>query len=236
MFLRKTSLICCLIIAVLAAKAQSSVGLEPGLTGGYLNTNLSNRESSVMAYRLGYSVAIPFEYKLNDWLSLETDPGIMQKNYSINRTDSLEGAYTSFINTYFQLPVMAKFMYGNKLKFFANAGFFYGYWLAAKERGKMPDIFSATETGNGSGQATSTIQYAGFDQKYPLNNTIDNRSELGWLVGAGVQKQFRQQYIVYASLRLYESLSQQQKNYILGQIPQYNEVLSFSMGAMYLLK
>jgi len=236
MGLRKIATTVLLLVTTLAAKSQSSIGLEPGLTGGYLNTNLSNRESSVMAYRLGYSVAIPFEYKLNDWLSVETDPGIMQKNYSINRTDSLEGAYTSFINTYLQVPVMAKFIYGHKLKFFANAGFFYGYWLAAKERGETPDIFSATETGNGSGQTTSTIRYAGFDQKYPLNNTIDNRSEFGWLAGAGVQKQFRQQYIVYASLRLYESLSQQEKNYILGQIPQYNEVLSFSMGAMYLLK
>jgi len=238
MFLRKTSLLLLFIITAAELKAQSSIGLETGLSAGYLNTNIANRESSEITYRLGYSIAVPFEYKLNKWLSVETAPGILQKNYSISRTDSLAGAYTSFINTYLQVPVIAKaiLFHKKKLTFFANAGFYYGYWLAAKQRGNEPDIFTATESNNSSGQTTSTIHYTSFDQKYTINEQIDNRSEWGWIAGAGVQKQINQQYMMYASVRVYEAFTQQQKNYMINQIPQYNETYTLSVGAMYLLK
>jgi len=238
MFLRKTSLLLLFIITTAELKAQSSIGLETGLSAGYLNTNIANRTSSRITYRLGYSIAIPFKYQLNKWLSVETDPGILQKNYSISRTDSLSGAYTSFINTYLQLPVMAKaiLFHKKKLMFFANAGFYYGYWMAAKQKGKEPDIFTATQSNNSSGQTTSTIQYAGFDQKYTINEQIDNRSEWGWILGLGVQKQINERYIAYAAFRMYESFTQQQKNYMINQIPQYNEILDLSVGVMVLLK
>jgi outer membrane protein with beta-barrel domain len=232
MFLRKALFLFLLTLAMVETKAQSSLGFETSLTAGYLNTNISNRESSTITLWPGYSFAIPFEYKFNKWLSIETAPGIIQKNYSTRRTDSLSGAYTSFINTYFQLPVMAKaiLFHKKKLEFFANAGVYYGYWLAAKQKGMIPDIFSATEANNSSGQTTSTIHYTSFNQKYTLNNQIDNRSEYGWIVGFGVQKQVKQ-YIVYAAFRIYESVTQQQKNYMLNQIPQYNETLALSIGA-----
>jgi hypothetical protein len=238
MFLRKALLLLLFVITAPTIKAQSSIGLETGLSAGYLNTSIANREFSAITYRVGYSVAIPFEYKLNKWLSLKTDPGILQKNYSISRTDSLSGAYTSFINTYLQVPIIAKVIlfHKKKLTFFANAGFYYGYWLVAKQRGEEPDIFTATESNNSSGQTSSLIHYTSFDQKYKINEQIDNRSEWGWIAGAGVQKQINQQYIVYASLQIEEAFTQQQKNYEINQIPQYNETYTLSIGAMFLLK
>jgi hypothetical protein len=238
MFLRKTLFLFLLILMMIEAKAQSSLGLETGLSAGHLNTNIANRTSSEITYRLGYSIAIPFEYQLNKWLSIETNPGILQKNYSISRTDSLSGAYTSFINTYLQLPIMAKAILFHKKKFifFANAGFYYGYWIAARQKGNEPDIFTATQSNNSSGQTTSTIQYASFDQKYTINEQIDNRSEWGWMLGLGAQKQINERYIAYAAFRMYESFTQQQKNYMINQIPQYNETLDLSVGVMVLLK
>jgi opacity protein-like surface antigen len=236
MVLRRTLFFLLCFIQVHTANAQASAGLEAGLTGGYLHTNISNRESTTIRYRLGYAIAVPFEYKLSDWFSITTDPGIIQKNYTLARTDSLSGAYTVFSNTYLQVPLMAKFVYGNKLKLFADIGMFYGYWLSAREGGQTPDIFSATETSNGSGQTTSTISFVKFNQQHPLNPQIDRRSEWGWIAGAGVQKQVNQQWLVYASLRLYESLTQQQKQYMTNQIPQYNEVIGLAAGALFLLK
>jgi hypothetical protein len=238
MFLRKTLFVFLLILTATELKAQSSLGFETGLSAGHLNTNIANRTSSEITYRLGYSIAIPFQYQLNKWLSVETDPGIQQKNYSISRTDSLSGAYTSFINTYFQLPIMAKaiLFHKKKLTFFANAGFYYGYWIAAKQKGQEPNIFTATQSNNSSGQTTSTIEYSSFDQKYTINKQIDNRAEWGWIFGFGAQKQIDQKYTAYAAFRIYESLTQQQRNYMMNQIPQYNETLDLSVGVMVSLK
>jgi outer membrane protein with beta-barrel domain len=238
MFLRKTLFVFLLILTATELKAQSSLGFETGLTAGYLNTNIANRTSSEITYRLGYSIAIPFEYQFNKWLSVETVPGIVQKNYSITRTDSLSGAYTSFINTYLQLPVMAKAILFHKKKFifFANAGFYYGYWMAARQKGNEANIFTATESNNSSGQTTSTIDYTSFNEKYTINDQVDNQSEWGWIAGLGAQKKIKERYTAYAAFRIYESFTQQQKNYMINQIPQYNETLALSVGVMMLLK
>src|ERR1700739_4010636 len=99
MFIQRISLFLFLMMFAIACRAQFSAGVEGGASAGYLNTNISNRTSTEVDYAPGYTFNIPVQYKINNWFSVETDPGITQKNYSFNRTDSFAGLYDTYINT-----------------------------------------------------------------------------------------------------------------------------------------
>ncbi len=231
MIKRNLFLFISLMSVIFTTNAQTSIGIEAGISADYLNTNISNRVSSKMLYKAGYTIAIPFQYEINQHLYIETAPDIIQKNYSIDRTDSLSGAYQSFINTYLQVPVMIKYAYSNnKWQLYAEAGMYGGYWLAARLKGNIPNIFTATESSNTNGQTTSTIQYQKYSDKYTFNSKKDNRLELGWVAGIGAQCHVNEKHLLIFSCRFYESLTQQEKQYMLNQIPQYNETFSFSVG------
>jgi hypothetical protein len=217
---------------VLTSKGQTSFGLEAGMSSGYLNTNITNRASTEITNSIGYTINIPFQFKIKQWLYLETTPGITQKNYSIDRTDSLAGAYETFKNTYVQLPLMAKFVYGNRLQVYADAGFYLGYWLAGRVNGLIPNIFSAMETTNSNGQASSSILFSSYDEKYQFNPQTDNRTEFGWVAGVGAQYHVNKKYQLLISCRYYEALTDQQKKYMFNQVPQYNQTLTISAGTL----
>src|ERR1700761_8301607 len=110
---QKLILLFLLIAFAHASKAQTGIGLEGGISSSYLNTNISNRASTSIDYGAGYTFGLSFQYKIKHWLYIETVPNITQKNYFIDRTDSFAGIYEEFKNTYLQLPVMAKFLYGH---------------------------------------------------------------------------------------------------------------------------
>ena len=72
-------------------KSQLYVGLEGGGTKNYLNTNVSNLVSTEYNPAYGFTIGIPVLYKVNDWLAFQADPGYMQKNYQLARTDFFQG-------------------------------------------------------------------------------------------------------------------------------------------------
>jgi hypothetical protein len=224
----KVSFLLFFITIAFIAKAQNSIGLEAGISAGRIATNISNRVSTSVDYDMGYSVDVPLQFKLKNWLYLQTIPNITQKNYFLDRTDSLAGAYAGFINTYVQLPVELKAVYGKRLQFFGDAGFYAAYWVSAKQKGVVPNIFGV-EPPNSNGYAI--IQYVGYDEKYSFNSKKDNRLELGWVAGAGAQYHLNNKYMLIASARFYQSLSDQQKKYI-NEIPKYNQTFTFTAGAM----
>jgi hypothetical protein len=212
-----------LIIFTPALKAQTALGIEAGISSSYLSTNISNRAATSIAYDIGYTINIPFQYKIKEWLYVETAPNITQKNYSINRTDSFAGNYESFLNTYLQLPIMAKFVFGKRLQWFADAGAYGGYWLSGRVQGTTPNIFNITAAG---------IQSTSYSEKYQFNNQTDNRFELGWVAGVGAQYHVTKKYMLMASARYYQSLTSQLKNYTVNEVPQYNQTFTFSIGGM----
>src|ERR1700741_3502238 len=62
-------------------QAQVLAGIDAGISGDYLNTNIDNRAASRMMFYPGYAVNVAFEYPLNERFSMEVIPGICQKNY-----------------------------------------------------------------------------------------------------------------------------------------------------------
>jgi hypothetical protein len=219
----KIILLFLLSIQYVFASAQTSLGLEAGISSGYLNTNISNRPSTEIDYNIGYTITIPFQYKIKDWLYLETDPGITQKNYFIDRTDSFSGIYNGFKNTYLQIPLLLKYVYGNRLQAFADAGVYGGYWLSARLAGRVPNIFGLDNS--------NSLEDDTYNEKYAFNAEKDNRLEFGWVAGAGVQYHVNKKYLLIVSGKFYESLTDQQKKYV-NEVPQYNQTFAFSLGGM----
>jgi hypothetical protein len=232
MFFSKCYIVVPLLIFSLNCPAQLSLGMETGVSHNLLNADIQTRPSTVTLPGLGYSIALPLQYKINNWISLETGPSLIQKNYSINRTDSFAGVYESFINTFIELPLMVHLVYGGRVKLFADAGVYGGYWLAAKVKGAIPDIFSSAVTMGINGQNIESFQLSSFNEKYNFNNQTDNRFGYGWLAGAGLVYCVNKKYSLYMRTVFYKSLTGQQKNYMLHQIPEYNRTLLFSLGGM----
>ena len=213
-----------LILFTSALKAQTALGIEAGISSSYLNTNISNRAATSINYDIGYTINIPFQYKIKEWLYIETALGITQKNYTINRTDSFAGIYESFVNTYFQLPLLLKFVHGKRFQWFVDAGAYYGYWLSGRVKGIVPNIYDITSSDN--------IQSTTYDEKYQFNSETDNRTEFGWVGGLGAQYHVNKKYMLTGSCRYYQALTSQLKNYEVNEVPQYNEAFTFSVGCM----
>jgi hypothetical protein len=232
MVVNKISLSLLLIMLATVCRAQFSLGVEGGVSAGYLNTNITNRSSTTVDYAAGYTFDIPFQYKINNWFCIETAPGITQKNYSFDRVDSFAGLYDTYVNTYFQLPIMGKFVYGKRLQVFADAGAYFGYWLSARDKGTTFNILGNVIAVNSSGQSYEALEVVNYNEKRSFNSLIDNRTEFGWVTGIGLQYHFNDKYALIGTSKYYQSLTDQQKKYSVNQIPQYNGVFTFSIGGM----
>jgi hypothetical protein len=206
------------------SSAQTSLGLEAGISSGFINTNISNRPSTVIDHNIGYTINIPFQYKIKDWLYFETGIDITQKNYFIDRTDSFAGLYTAFKNTYLQIPLMLKYVYGKRLQLFADAGVYGGYWVSSRIAGTTPNIFGI--------DSSNRIEDINYKQKNTLTSQIDNRLEFGWVVGVGVHYHLNKKYMFIADGKYYQSLTDQLKKYFINEVPQYNTAFTFSLGCM----
>ncbi len=229
-------ILCLLIVIANKAQAQILLGLQIGLSSNYLKTNIANRPSTTINSQTGYTIGLPFQYGLKYWLYFQALPNITQKNYTVSRTGSLQGVYQQNNNTYLQLPVSLHVIYGKRLQVFANAGGYIGYWAGGRTKGKAPNIFAVTDTVNATGQQTENFQLTAYNQKYDFNNLRDRRLELGWVVGVGLQYKPQKNYTVFIECNYYQSLTDQQKAYMINQIAQYTQTFTLSVGCLYPLK
>ena len=67
---------------------------------------------TLLAGEAGGSAAVPIRYRVRSWLYIVAAPGLVQKGYSMNRTDSLSGEYDQRTNAYLQLPIGVSFSHG----------------------------------------------------------------------------------------------------------------------------
>ena len=214
---------------------QTSFGVEGGLSYNTYHTNISNRSATVLAGLTGFNIDLPFRYKINSWLYVATAPGIVQKGYSMNRTDSLYGEYDRHINTYLQLPVGVSLVYNwGRLRGTLDPGLYAGYWLAGRVRGAVADIFGVTDNTNTAGQTTERFQLSSYDESYTFLSQRDNRWELGWNLGLGLQYHLAGRYWLTAAGKYFQSLTSQEQTAV-SLIPAYNRTWTFSMGGSWSL-
>jgi hypothetical protein len=224
-------------LVITSAKAQWAAGIEAGYNKNSLITNNANRAFTYYQPLNGFSVGIPVQYTINSWFAVAADPGFIKKNYRQQRGDFYTGVYQDNDNSYIQLPLMGHFMFGGKsLKGFLNAGIYAAYWISARVKGKMANILDAVDNTSGGSSVYNYQRPYTYDQAYSYNKIKDNRFEMGWVTGLGVEYNVDKRFKVFTEARLLYSFTDQQKNYSINQEPRYNNTTGIVAGVLMNLK
>lgn len=206
--------------------AQSSLGVEGGLSYNSYHTNISNRAATSLVGKAGGSVALSLRYRVLSWLYVVAVPGLVQKGYSMNRTDSLNGEYDQHINSYLQLPIGVSLSHDwRRLRIGLDAGLFAGYWLYGRVKGSTADVF-----GNAGSNNSQQFMLTPYDVAYSFDSRRDNRWEEGWWLGPALQYRLRGSWWLTAGATYFYALSSQVKAPV-SSIPGYNRTGAFSVGA-----
>lgn len=218
------------------ASGQLSLGTLAGISDNFLNSNISNQPYTLNRSKVGYSFGAKMDYWLPGKFGLEANLEVIQKNHSTERTDSFYGIVENYINTYLQVPVGVNWRFGKKkVCGFVGMGGYLGYWLAGRTKGRIPDILNANDSIYPNGQGSELIRLVNYDEKYVFDPIRDNRFEIGWFVDAGINYRYRRKWIIFAETRYYQSLSDQQKLYMINQVPRYNQTYSLFAGCKFIL-
>ncbi|HVI45135.1 MAG TPA: porin family protein [Chitinophaga sp.] len=232
------ALLCFCLLTQLHSSGQTiSLGIETGYNRNHVSTNSSPYFFTTYKSMGGANVAVPVQLKLNSWFGVQVAPTFIQKNYKLERSDYYKGQYQEFHNNYFQLPVMAQFSYGiRQWEGFVSLGTYTAYWSSGSTKGRQPSMWN---TGDASAQYQYTIFAANgpqeYNEPYHFDDRKDNRWEFGLLAGIGAQYAFPHCSKIYIEGRLYYALTDQQKNYMINQVPRYNTTTSISVGYLYTL-
>lgn len=225
-----------LAFTFLLAKGQVSIGVQGGAGFNYLQTDIADRTATAITSRVGYVIEAPVEVRLYDWLYAKGLPALVKKNYRIERSGSLSGVYTNYNNTYLQLPLLAHFVWGKRLRIYADAGPYLAYWLSGRVTGNTPDIFDINRSTSSSGQTTQEFRLAVYNEPYQFNAQRDNRVEWGGAAGVGVQYKVRKKLQLVAGSMVYQSFTDIQKQYMINQKAQRNQTVVVTAGCLYMLK
>jgi hypothetical protein len=205
--------------------AQTSVGVEGGLSDNSYHTNIANRAATRLASKPGLSIAVPLRYRICPWLYAIAVPGLVQKSYSMNRTDSLSGEYDQHTNLYLQLPIGVGLVREcGRLRVGLELGVYAGYWLSGRVKGNTADIFGSTGANN-----SEQFQLTAYHASYSFNAQRDKRLEEGWWVGPALQYRLTDTWALTAGARYYGALTSQGKAPV-NPIPAYNRTWIFSAG------
>jgi len=223
-----------LIILFLSAEtslfAQTSLGIEGGLSYNTYHTNIDNRTSTTLAGGTGFNLSIPLRYRIYPWLYVIATPGLVQKAYSLNRTDSLSGEYDRHDNAYFQLPIGVGLMRSwRRLRVGLDFGLYAGYWLYGRVEGRTANIF-----GNATDNNSEQFGLSGYDASYSFDARRDNRWEEGWWLGPALQYRLGASWWLTARATYYGALTSQEKAPV-SPIPAYNRTWIFSIGGTWSL-
>jgi hypothetical protein len=225
MFRKALVLIPLFISLTVSLFAQTSVGVEGGLSYNSYRTNISNRSTIALEDKTGFGIASPIRYRIWSWLYGMATPCLIQKGYSFVRTDSLSGIYDQHTNLYLQLPVGIGLAHEwGRLSAGLDLGAYAGYWLYGRVKGATADIFGTTGTA-GSEQ----FKLIGYNQSYSFNTQRDNRWEEGWWTGLDIRYRLTENFWLTAGLTYYEALSSQEKASI-NSTPAYNQTWLLSIG------
>ena len=233
---RKLVCCCILLLSQTTLFAQISLGVEGGLCSNRYETNISNRGSTVLRGNSGLYVGLPVRYAVNSWLCLTTTPGLVQKGYSMDRTDSFYGEFDRHVNTYLQLPVGVSVVWGwRRLRLSLDPGLYAGYWLSGRVEGRTPNIFNFTENSGSNGQPPSeSFVLSDYSASYSFLGRRDNRWEFGWSLGFGSYYHLAGHYWLTGAARYYQAMTSQEKKAV-GVVPAYNQGWTFSIGGMWTL-
>ncbi len=223
-----------LFVSICTCEAQLSVGVVAGYNYNHLITDIKNREFTKNTIERGYCTGLQINYSLTNLLSLQTGIDLLQKNYSFTRTGEYTGVYETFTNSYIQLPIAVKLRLLEKRKFqiFLKAGVYGAYWAYANVKGTTLNIFNSTHTISNEGQIIQYLSLTDYSEKYQFNDTKDNRYEFGLNSGISIQYALNRKYSALIESNYFQSVTDQQKHYMINQISKINQTLCISIGCI----
>lgn len=233
MISRPVVLILCISFLKASLFAQTSFGVEGGLCYNIYHTNIANRPATTLEGRPGFALGVLFRYYIYPGLFITAIPGVLQKGYSMQRTDSLSGEYDQHTNTYLQAPIGIGWSHEwKRMRLELSGGPFVGYWLYGHIKGSTADVFSGV-TGNGAaGQGSEQFQLRSYSGSYSFLSQRDNRWEAGWWLGPGMQYRLTSSCRLTAGAKYYQSLTSQGKSPV-SPIPAYNRTWTFTIGCLW---
>lgn len=213
--------------------AQFSVGAAAGFT---LNNPSEKPTQSFTRYLSagGFSAHIPVQYDLGKHWSVRTELSLVQKNLSMERTNSYSGTWEKRYNNYLQLPIMAQYRTGEWKKFsaYVQAGVFAAYWISARQQGAAPDIYDLIDEPNGSGGSTSYFRIKQYDEKYAFNSMKDQRFDAGAIGSIGINYHYNHKLRFFVEARYSQSFNSYEKDYMQGLQRQKYQTASAILGCM----
>ena len=214
--------------------SQLSFGVGLGYTNNHLYTDISNRVYTENKTGSGIGTSILLETHLCNRINFHSGIYILQKSYNFVRTGNYTSIYENHKNTYLQLPIIIKLslLRREKVQFFINGGLFVSYWAFGKVKGITPNVFNSVDSLSNNGQPKHYLNLTSYSEKYLFNSLRDNRFEFGLLGGISIYYNYNRRYKCFFDCYFYQSLSDQQKKYMINQIPRYNQTLFFSIGYM----
>ncbi len=220
------SIICALALAVPAADAQWSVGVQAGVTYNSLHTDSGYAYDRHYSPALGYTVGIPVRYDFRDWFGLQAEATMVYRGYAIDRSWVYWPIYYNYHNLYLDVPVFARFSFGGRrLRGYALAGAYVGAWLRSEVYGHQSRSFDTAETNVEGGYD--------FEETVPFDSRRDNRFDAGLAAGIGISYAFNAKFSIFAEARYYYGLTDMQKDYMKNRMPRYNNTLAVQIGGWF---
>lgn len=223
-----------LLFVIKNCYSQFLFGLKAGLSNNMIKTSITNRSYTILSSELGYVVGIKTSQKFSNNLSIESELDLIQKNYSLKRTEKYTGIYDKYKNTFLQFPLDLKYQIikFRKLKTMFVTGCFISYWITSELSGFVPNVFNTTNTIKDNGEITQNFLIEHYSEKYHFNRKKDNRFEFGLNFGVSIGYDLNEKCMLLLDCYYFYSLTDLQKKYMINQVPKSNRTVLFGVGCL----
>lgn len=167
---------------IFAQTKKFQIGLEGGPT--LASFDGKDRFKNNHSTKVGYTVGLSLQYDISKVVSIRTGLGFERKGYKMRFYNPLIDAYSRniiFHFDYLTAPLLARITFGNKVKFFANAGPYFACLLSYND--SIDSYKYTTESWKQYYKRFDWGITGGIGGAYPLNNnlllTLEARYNLG---------------------------------------------------------
>lgn len=191
-----------------------------------LNINVPDVETAYMtnvayipSFGLGANLSVAYQpYK---WLAVRSGIHFIPKNYAYHHSITVENenailGCNSNCN-YLDVPVMADFSIGGKVRWHLFLGGYVGFWLNGSRNGVAIPLGNRNNDGS-------------YAEDYVFNSTRDNRFDAGIIFGTGLGIACSRVVDINIDLLNLYGLTDVQKNYMMQLNPHYNTTFVLQAG------
>lgn len=235
--MRRTKLAFSIVFMLLSfgAAAQWKVGVSSGYTRSNLITDNAYFYDVKYQSLGGFSVGIPLQYQVQDWLSFQMEMNYTQQNYTTKRSYYYAPLKDATYNSFLEIPLMTEFSFGmEKIRGFVHLGVYGSYWLSSKMKGTyISEEYDYDRVNPGGVDLSDNYLILNYSGEREFNSKADNRFLMGYLMGVGLTYQVMEDLQLGLEGRYYYGVSDLQKNYSRMQTPKYLESFVLKISLMY---